>query len=325
MREGDLLNGPQPSMVELAETLVSRIDNMDWAVFAKNGTDTTTLAVSIARVHTGKKKIIMARGAYHGAANWCSTNVFPELSDRDDILLFNYNDTEELEKLFSVHRGNIAAVILTPYHHPAFAKQQMPAEGFYPTVKKLLEEEDALYISDDIRCNFRISLKGSHEFFGVKPDLTAMGKSLANGQPISVLMGSEKMKKTAGSFFITGTFWMSGVPFAASLECLRIMEEVNLIEHLNRMGNLLKEGLVSAAADAGFKIGISGAPAIPFMTFENDPDLFMNQIFCAEMTKRGVYLHPHHNWFISYAHKESDIEKTLETATEAFRLTASKV
>ena len=114
MREGDLLNGPQPSMVELAETLTNQIEGMDWAVFAKNGTDTTSLAVSMARVHTGKKKIIMARGAYHGAANWCSTNVFPELTDREDVLTFTYNNLEELNELFSRYRGEIAAIILTP-------------------------------------------------------------------------------------------------------------------------------------------------------------------------------------------------------------------
>ncbi|HAK44804.1 MAG TPA: hypothetical protein DCO79_02630 [Spirochaeta sp.] len=323
MRDGDLLNGPQASMVELAETLTGQIDGMDWAVFAKNGTDTTSLAVSVARVHTGKKKIIMARGAYHGAANWCSTNVFPELTDREDVLSFTYNDTEELSRLFSENKGEIAAIILTPYHHPAFDRQIMPADGFYSTVKILSEAEGALFIMDDIRCNFRLSPSGSHSFFGVEPDLVAMGKSIANGQPISVLMGKQTVKKTAGSFFITGTFWMSGMPFSASLTTLRIMREVNLIDHLNRIGSMLKDELESLADEAGLKAEISGAPAIPFLTFTDDPDLYINQIFCSEMTKRGIYLHPHHNWFISYAHKDEDIEQTLETAKEVFKITAS--
>ena len=116
---------------------------------------------------------------------------------------------------------------------------------------------------------------------------------------------------------------MSGMAFTASLTSLRIMKECGLIEHLNRMGGMLKEGLLSAAADAGLKIEISGAPAIPFMTFEDDPDLFLNQIFCSEISKRGIYFHPHHNWFISYAHKENDIELTLEKAREAFKITAA--
>ncbi|MBI9101753.1 MAG: aminotransferase class III-fold pyridoxal phosphate-dependent enzyme [Spirochaetales bacterium] len=325
MRAGDLLNGPQPLMVELAEKLTDQVEGMDWSVFAKNGTDTTTLAVSIARVHTGKKKVIMAKGAYHGAANWCSTNDFPELTDKQDVLSFTYNDLEELRNLYKAYKGEIAAIILTPYHHPAFEKQVMPNPGFYEVVRKLSDVEGSLFILDDIRCNFRLSLKGSHVFFKTQPDLITMGKSIANGQPISVLMGCKEFMKTAGSFFITGTFWMSGVPFAASLETLKIMEEVDIIGHMNRMGGILKEGLISLGKEYGFSIEITGAPAIPFMTFEGDPDLFRNQVFCSEMTKMGIYLHPHHNWFISFAHKENDINKTLETAREAFAITAASL
>ena len=227
---------------------------------------------------------------------------------------------------FSADTGvKLQPSFLLPNHHPAFGKQIMPAEGFYSRVKKLTEAEAALFIMDDIRCNFRLSLAGSHSLFGVEPDLITMGKSIANGQPISVLMGKQSMKSTAGSFFITGTFWMSGVPFAASLTTLRIMQEVNIIEHLNRIGGMLKDGLESLAFDAGLKAEITGAPAIPFLTFADDPDLYINQIFCSEMTKRGVYLHPHHNWFISYAHKDEDVEKTLTIAKEAFGVTASRL
>ncbi|MBN2050023.1 MAG: aminotransferase class III-fold pyridoxal phosphate-dependent enzyme [Spirochaetales bacterium] len=325
IKEGDLLNGPQPMMVSLAETLVEQISGMDWAVFTKNGTDSTTLAVSLARVHTGKKKIILAKGAYHGSANWCSSNDYPVLSEKTDILTFSYNNTEELESLFKTHRGEIAAIILTPYHHPSFAAQVMPGDTFYPTVERLIKAEGALFILDDIRCNFRLSLEGSHSFFGCQPDLLAMGKSAANGQPISILMGTDALRKTAGSFFITGTFWMSGMPFAAALSCLKAMKELDILSHMNRVGTLLREGLTDLGKAAGFDILMSGPPAIPFMMFKGDEDLYLNQIFCSEMTRRGVYLHPHHNWFISWAHKEEDIEQTLTTAQEAFTITAAAV
>jgi glutamate-1-semialdehyde aminotransferase len=106
-------------MVTLAEELVSRIRGMGWAVFAKNGTDVTTLAVSMARVRTGKRAILAARGAYHGSANWCSSNLFPILGEQEDVYEFTYGK----------HRGtgtplterDVACVILTPYHHPASA------------------------------------------------------------------------------------------------------------------------------------------------------------------------------------------------------------
>ena len=100
------------NLVELAERLTALISGTDWAVFAKNGTDMTTLAVSLARVKTGKRKIIMARGAYHGSANWCSSNDFPELSAKENNLYFRYNDIEELKQLFNFNRGEIAGIIL---------------------------------------------------------------------------------------------------------------------------------------------------------------------------------------------------------------------
>ena len=112
---------------------------------------------------------------------------------------------------------------------------------------------------------------------------------------------------------------MSTVPFVASLACLEEMERLDVISHINAMGRKLKEGLVKAGEEAGYRINCTGPDAIPFMTFADDPDLYHNQEFSARIVKRGVYLHPHHNWFISYAHKEADIEETLEKAAETFR------
>jgi len=104
---------------------------------------------------------------------------------------------------------------------------------------------------------------------------------------------------------------------------MKAMEELAVVDHMNRMGTLLREGLESLGREAGFEIEMSGTPAMPFMMFKDDEDLYLNQIFCSEMTRMGVYFHPHHNWFISRAHREEDIQKTLETAKEAFRITAS--
>lgn len=318
LKDGDLLTSPSPVMVELAEKVVARIDDMEWAVFAKNGTDATTLAVSLARVETDKPIILMAKGAYHGAANWCSSNEFPILHDRDEVVEFVYNDTDGLEKLFREYAGRIAAIIVTPYHHPAFGASHMPSEEWYPTIHRLCEAEGSLLIMDDIRANFRVHNSGSHVAFGAKPDLICMGKSIANGSPLGVLLGSEALKKAAASFFITGTFWTSGAPMAMASACLDEMDTHGVLDYVTEMGTKLGDGLRAAASENGFSVTISGVPAIPFMTFDDDPDLFLNQTFCARMSRRGIYLHPHHNWFVSYAHKEKDIQQTVETAAEVF-------
>ncbi len=318
MKKGDLLTSPSPVMVELAERMVKRIRGVDWAVFTKNGTDATTLAVSLARVETDKPVILMAKGAYHGAANWCSSNEFPILDDRRDVVEFVWNDVAGLERLFAEHVGRIAAVIVTPYHHPAFGASQMPSDGFYPAVHKLCRAEGALLIVDDIRANFRLHAEGSHVAFGAEPDLICMGKSIANGSPLGVLLGTAALKKVAASFFITGTFWTAGAPMSMAMACLDEMDKHDVLGHVQTMGSLLGDGLRSIAKEAGFAVTVSGPPAIPFMTFDDDPDLYLNQAFCANMTRRGVYLHPHHNWFLSFAHKERDIEQTLDAAKGVF-------
>ena len=320
-RKGDLLNQPHPAMVELAERLVALVEGMNWAVFVKNGTDATTLATSIARADTGKQIIVAADGAYHGAANWCSTNVFPVFThaEQRDVRFFPYNDVAALEARFAEERGKIACLILTPYHHPTYKPQQLPTPEFIQAAERLCRDEGAWFIIDDIRANFRLDARGSHVYFGAHPDLVTIGKALANGYPISVLMGSEKLRKTASSFFITGTYWMSAVPMIASLATLGEMERMGGTARLAQLGGMLREGLERFGREAGFGARVSGPSAIPYLTFDEDPNLYLNQRFCAAMADRGVFMHPHHNWFISLAHTEDDIARTLEAAREAFR------
>ncbi len=323
---GDLLNQPHPVMVELAERLVATVKGMDWAVFSKNGTDMTTLAVSLARAKTGKQIVIAAEGAYHGAANWCSSNVFPVFAKEEqrNVELFPYNDVEGLEALFARFRGRIACVILTPYHHPAFKPQQLPDPGFFPAVERLCAAEGAYFIMDDIRANFRLDPAGSHVRFGAHPHMVTMGKAMANGYPLSVLLGEKDLARTASGFFITGTYWMSAAPMMAAMATLDEMVRLGGIPRLEKLGLRLKEGLEGLGRKAGFAARVSGPLAIPYLTFDEDPDLYLNQEFCAAMADRGVFMHPHHNWFLSLAHSERDIELTLDAADEAFRQLAGK-
>jgi glutamate-1-semialdehyde 2,1-aminomutase len=316
---GDLLDQPSPVMVELAERLTSLVEGSAWAVFVKNGTDATTLAYSLSRVLTEKPVAILAEGAYHGSANWCSSNAFPPLADeRRNVLSFPYNDLGALERLFELNRGRIACLFLTPYHHPTFKAQVLPHPKLYETARRLCDEEGALLVMDDIRANFRLHPRGSHARFGAKPDLWCMGKALANGYPVSALLGTETLRKTAASFFITGTYWMSAGPMVAALATMDEMERLGGVPRLETLGGLFKEGIESAGRERGYGARVSGPPAIPFITFDEDPDLYLNQRFGAAMARRGVFIHPHHNGFLSLAHGEDDIAITIDRAREAF-------
>jgi len=321
---GNLLNQPGEVMVQLAERLVGQIAGMDWSVFAKNGSDVTNLAVDLARVHTNRRIIIRADGAYHGTGNWCNTNDFPVLQGKSDIKTFPYNDEAALTDLFVQNRGEIAALILTPYHHRTFDTQIMPDPGFLIAARRLCDAEGALFIMDDIRANFRLDLHGSHVAVGADPDLVCMGKCLTNGHPLAVLMGKNAVARTATRFFITGTYWTATVPMVAALAALDQMESLDILTHMNRIGTRLADGLREAGREAGLPARVTGPPTIPFLTFDDDPDLYSNQVFCADMTRNGIYMHPHHNWFISYAHSDDDIDRTLELSRASMRLLAEK-
>ncbi|MGD2041774.1 MAG: aminotransferase class III-fold pyridoxal phosphate-dependent enzyme [Anaerolineae bacterium] len=323
MAQGNCFNQPGEVMVELAERLVAQVPGMDWALFAKNGSDVTTWAVRVAREHTARPKILMVRDTYHGAHAWCSVypgGVLPE--DKAHVLEMDWNRLDQLEARVAEHRGQIAAVIAAPYHHPIRAVQQMPAEGFWAGVRHICDREGMLLILDDIRAGFRLDRQGSHAHFGIEPDLICFGKSLANGHPLSVAMGREALRVAAGAVFISGTFWFAPAPMAAALATLRVLDETGAIAHMASLGTRLAAGLERLGAAHGLPVTVSGPPALPYMTFDDDDaDLQHSQVFCREMIARGVFLHPYHNWFLCTAHTMEDIDYVLETAGIAFEQT----
>jgi glutamate-1-semialdehyde 2,1-aminomutase len=326
MAQGSLFNQPGEVMVELAERLVELIAGADWAVFAKNGSDVTTWAMRVAREYTLRPKIIMVRDTYHGVHAWCSVypgGVLPE--DKAHILELGWNRLDELRALATEHRGQIAAMIATPYHHPVRAAQQMPAKDYWAGVRRICDAEGMLLILDDIRAGFRLDLRGSHYHFGIEPDLICFGKALGNGHPIAVAMGSDKLRDAAEEVFVSGTFWFEASPMVAAMETLKVLEETDAITHMARLGTRLGAGLGQLGTTHGFRVTVSGPPALPYMTFDDDDDdLRLSQVFCREMIAQGVFLHPYHNWFLCAAHTKADVDHALDAADVSFRLTMQK-
>ncbi|HEY9161918.1 MAG TPA: aminotransferase class III-fold pyridoxal phosphate-dependent enzyme [Desulfomonilia bacterium] len=321
MKRGDSFTLPTDRWNELAELLVRQIRGMDWAAFGKNGSDVTTYAVTIARQHTGRKKIIAIDGAYNGAHFWCShsTNGVPE-EYRAHVLSFRYNDLDGFKRLADEYKGDVAGVILTPHHHPAMEDQVLPAPGFYSSLTELCRNEGIIVIMDDIRCGFRIHANGSHCHYGLDADIICFGKAMANGYPISAITGKEAVKFAAESTNFTGTHFFSAVPMAASIATIRIINREGVIEKLYETGVRLREGMLAQANAAGINVHYTGHPVMPFMRFDNDADYSLNRLFCGEAAKRGVFLHPHHNWFVCREHTKDDIDRTIDVAGECFRI-----
>lgn len=319
----DCTTAPSTKMIELAELLVDTVASADWAFFAKNGGDTTTLAIMTARAHTGRKKLIFASGFYHGVTPWTQKLGYPGILEEDvaNNLYIPWNDYEAFEKMVEENEGQIAAYIATPYMHGNFRDNELPVDGYWQKVRKLCDEKGILLIIDDVRCGFRLDLAGSDHYYGFEADLICFCKALANGWSVSALCGKEEFKGTVSGITFTGSYWLSAVPFAAAIACIKKMKKLNLPEKLRKDGLMLTDGLRDAATNNGFNLVVTGEPALFYLRVDDkDGNLMIHQEWVAECVKRGVYFTNHHNHFMNAAMTEQDIKLTIEIADEAFKV-----
>lgn len=318
-RKGAIFNHPNEVVVELAEKLTQTIDFASWSVFAKNGSDLTTWAIRVAREYTKRPLIVKALGAYHGVDAWCDPGIGGRIdSDRSDIVEFEWNNLNQLEDIFKQRKDDIAGIILTPYHHAAFAPSIMPLGDFWGHVRKLCTEHGTLLILDDVRAGWRLHEGGSHRFFNFTPDMSVFSKALGNGYAISACVGIEEIKHAASEVFLTGSCWNDAVAMKAALTSLTITTEKKVSQSVLKKGRFFCEKLESLAKGANFSLKMTGPPSMPYPWFEGDENLFLIQKFCKLASEKGLYFHPHHNWFISDAHDQDSLEKSLQLAGNAF-------
>ncbi len=317
---GDCLNGPSEAMVELAELIVDMVPAATWVQFQKNGTDATTAAATVARAGTGRRKILVARGAYHGAVPWCSPSlVGVTAEDRAHIVPYEYNDVESLQKACEQAEGDLAGIIVSAFKHDYGYDQALPTRAFGQAVRAAADAGDAALIVDDVRAGFRLDLGGSWETIGVRPDLSAWSKSIANGFALAALTGNERFRDATSSIFTTGSFWCSAVAMAAGVATLTALRRDDGVGHMTRMGQMLRDGLASLSDTHGMPIRQTGPVQMPTVLFDDDADHRKGVAFCAATVRQGVYFHPLHNMFLSAAHTAADIEKALNAAEHGFK------
>ncbi len=315
---GDVLTGPSERLVELAEKLVGIVAHADWALFQRNGTDATTLCVVIARAATAKRKILVARGAYHGSAPWCTPHPNGTTAeDRVHLVHYDYNDIESLRAAAASVGGDLAGVIASAFKHDYGKDQQLADPTFARAVRKLCDDTGAALILDDVRSGFRLDLGGSWETVGVRPDLSAFSKAIANGYTLAAVTGSDKFREAASSVYMTGSFWCGAASMAASLKTLEIFQRDDSIAHMARLGQRLRDGLAAQAKAHGQMLHQTGPAQMPQILFENDKDVERGRLFTLEALRGGAYLHPQHNMFLSTAHTEADIDKALQATDGA--------
>jgi glutamate-1-semialdehyde 2,1-aminomutase len=321
MEVGDTLTGPTALMVELAEAFTRMVGHADWAMFCKNGTDATSMAMVTARAHTRKKTIVMAKGAYHGAAPWCTprrVGITPE--DKANQIFCDYNDVASLEAAVAAAGDDLAAIFAAPLKHDAFIDQVMPDPEYANRARALADETGALLVVDDVRAGLRIARDCSWSAVGVEPDLSSWGKCFANGHAISALLGNNKARNAAAHIYVTGSFWYQAAPMAAALTTLKLVRESDYLERIDALGLRLRDGLAERANAAGFGLRQTGPVTMPLFLFDDDPDLRKGFCWSSAMLERGVYVHPWHNMFLCAAMTEADIDQALDAAEGAFKV-----
>jgi len=318
--KGDCITFPSTKMIEFAELLVDTVASADWAFFAKNGNDVTTMAVMASRAYTRRKKIIFFKGYYHGVAPWTQKIDYSGIIEEDvcNNIYLDWNDFTAVQETFEKYKGQIAAVIGQPYMHGNFRDNEMPERDFWKKVRNICTENGTVLIIDDVRAGFRMDIAGSDHYFGFEADLICFCKALANGYNVSALCGKEFLKGTVSGMSYTGSYWLSAVPFAAGIACINKLKKIDAPKILIDKGIKLKNGLVEAASKYGYDLRVTGIESLFYLRLADDPTLMLHQEWIAECVKRGVFLTNHHNHFINASLTDDDIKETVDIADEAF-------
>lgn len=342
--EGGLTFGaPHPLEVELAKKVKRAYPGVDLVRFVSSGTEATMSALRLARGYTGRDLIVKFRGNYHGHADGLLVEAgsgaltfgvpnsagVPEAYARLTLVL-EYNDPEGLREVLRARGEEIAAIIFEPV--VGNAGVLIPTEGFLKALHEA-KEYGVLLIADEVMTGFRLAFGGATERFGLKPDLVTLGKVLGGGLPAAAYAGRrEIMEKVAplGPVYQAGTLSGNPLAMAAGLATLEILEEnPGHYAHLEALGKQLEEGLRAVLTEKGLPHTVNRVGSMltvfftegPVRTFaeakRTDTELFKR--FFHGLLERGVYWPPSNfeAAFLSVAHREEDLEKTLEALRQA--------
>ena len=327
-QKGFCFNLVQPLQNQLAIRLRGLVPCAEMSIFVKTGSDATTAAIRIARGYTGKLTIL--RCGYHGWHDWC-VEVKGGIPEKlwEDVHEFHYNDLDSLEKLLREHKGNVAGIIITPVGHPLAHPVEAPQPGFLEGVRELATAHGAVLIFDEIRTGFRVSLGGAQARYGVTPDLATFGKAMANGYPISAVVGRrEVMSALESKVFISSTFFPNSLEMVAALKTIEILEREQVLDKLWARGQKLLDRLGRVVAASGVLCTLSGIPPMPFITFETDPEKKYKDrrtLFYTEVIRRGVFLQPYHHGYICYRHTDEELDKVVGAVEESLAEVRRKI
>jgi glutamate-1-semialdehyde 2,1-aminomutase len=345
---GTSYGAPTELEVELAGEIISAFPSIERVRLTSSGTEAAMSAIRLARGFTGRDRIVKFDGCYHGhsdsllvkAGSGLATFGTPDSAGvpadlARHTIVVPFNDAEALAKTCDEQKSEIACVIMEPVAGNMGCVA--PHAGYLEAVREITSRHGALLIFDEVITGFRVAYGGAQELYGVKPDLTCLGKIIGGGLPVGAFGGrADVMDKLAplGPVYQAGT--LSGNPLAvtAGLAILKLLRESNCYEQLDRLGSKLEQGLRTAAAEAGIQATVNRVGSMLTAFFTEGPvtdwtsakraDTDQYARYFRAMLEEGIYLAPSQFEcaFVSVAHSDELIEKTINAARRATRATA---
>jgi glutamate-1-semialdehyde 2,1-aminomutase len=342
-RRGTSFGAPTEAEVLLAEWIAEAVPSIEMVRLVSSGTEAAMSAIRLARAAAGRPKVLKFEGCYHGhadallsrAGSGVATLGIPgspgvtEGAARDTIVV-PFNDLEAVANTFEAAPGEIACVIVEPV--PANMGVVAPAAGFLEGLRAACDRSGALLVFDEVITGFRLGPGGAQELFGVPPDLTILGKVVGGGFPLAAFGGRrDLMSRLApeGPVYQAGTLSGNPVAVAAGLEALRLAERELPYPRLTAAAEALEGGLTETFVQAGIPATVSRVGSLFSLFFAADAPGNFDQAKAADheryarffqaMLEEGIYLPPsgYEAWFLSAAHAEEELERTLEAARRA--------
>lgn len=349
---------PHELEVKMAKKIKSLVPCAEMVRFSNSGLEATLHAIRVARAYTKKEKIAKFEGHYHGAHDYVTVSIAPPLdlagSDHaptavsnsaglpnfilENTVVLPFNDLPAVERLVKKHKNELAAIILEPV-----ARGFLPADKeFLKGLRDLTEENNIVLIFDEVMTGFRLGLGGAQEYFGVTPDMVALGKIVGGGLPAGIFAGKAEIMQVASPvgaklpyerLFHSGTFNGCPVVLAAGLATIEVLEKTGTYKHIDGVAEEVKKCMNDVFQDykiAAQAIGVSSMFQCLFTsqkrirnyrdTAKADAQKRVN--FDLELINNGVYVRPGKPFYTSLAHTKTDLEKTFEAVKEATKTVA---
>ncbi|HEY3459891.1 MAG TPA: glutamate-1-semialdehyde 2,1-aminomutase, partial [Casimicrobiaceae bacterium] len=335
---------PTELEIELAEAIVAALPSVDLVRLVSSGTEATMSALRLARGYTGRSKIVKFEGCYHGHGDSLlvkagsgaltfgqpsSAGVPPAIAN--ETIVVSYNDLTAVEAVFAAEPDKIAGVIVEPI--AGNMNLVLPARGFLEGLRALCDRYGAVLIFDEVMTGFRVHAQAAQGLFGIRPDLTTLGKVIGGGMPVGAFGGRRGiMEKIAplGPVYQAGTLSGNPVAVAAGLATLALTRAPGFYEALARTTRALTEGLAAAARKHGVAFSAQAVGGMFGLYFaQRAPNTYAEVMACDvqafnrffhAMLDRGIYLAPsaYEAGFVSAAHGDAEIAATITAAADAF-------